>query len=126
MTADAGFRKRRKLFLTEGSLTAYSGEPATLCGPICECFIKNVIDWCSWVNTDIVLTSKFADHDLVSCEAGVPPGVAIEFNLFRNKPNIAIDCFDSGNSTDYKFIIKSAYLHCPIGRYIFIFKAKVC
>ena len=45
---DAGFKKRQKQFLTERSTTVYSGKPVTLCGPIY--------------------------HDLISCEAGVPPG----------------------------------------------------
>ena len=87
LAADAGFRKRQKLFLTENS-TVYSGEAATLCGPIY--------------------------HDLITCEAGVPPGIAIDLTLYRNKPQIAIDSFDS--SPNYVFKVKSAYLHCPIGR----------
>ena len=88
MSADAGFRKRQKLFLTEGSTTAYSGEAATLCGPVY--------------------------HDLITCEAGVPPGIAIDLTLYRNKPEIAIDSYDP--SPKYVFKIKSAYLHCPIGK----------
>ena len=48
MPQDSGFKKRRKMFLKEGSATVYSGEPVTLCGPIY--------------------------HDLISCEAGVCPG----------------------------------------------------
>ena len=126
MKADAGFKKRRRLFLTEGSLDAYSGEPATLCGPICELLlILSFIGFKRLIVTYAILIPKFTDHDLVSCEAGVPPGVSIEFNLFRNKPSIAIDCLDSPNAIDYKFIIKSAYLHCPIGRYYLISKTKV-
>ena len=47
-------------------------------------------------------------------EAGIPPGIAIDLNLFRNKPEIAIDSYDAG-TPDYVFNIKNALLHCPIG-----------
>ena len=48
LSVDAGFKKRQKEFLKENSTTVYSGEAVTLCGQIY--------------------------HDLISCEAGVPPG----------------------------------------------------
>ena len=48
LAADAGFRNRQKVFLQEQSSTVYSGDPVTFYGPIY--------------------------HDLISCEAGVPPG----------------------------------------------------
>ena len=41
-------------------------------------------------------------------------GVAIDLSLFWNKSEIAIDSYDAG--ADYIFNIKSALLHCPIGR----------
>ena len=34
LAADSGFKKRMKLFLNEGSSTVYSGEAATMCGPV--------------------------------------------------------------------------------------------
>ena len=34
VAADSGFKKRMKLFLKEGSSTVYSGEAATMCGPV--------------------------------------------------------------------------------------------
>ena len=48
LAADSGFKKRMKAFLKEGSSTVYSGEAVTFCGPIY--------------------------HDLISCDAVVPPG----------------------------------------------------
>ena len=50
LSVDAGFKKRQRLFLNEGSQTVYSGEAVTLCGPIY--------------------------HDLISCEGcrTVQPG----------------------------------------------------
>ena len=34
LAADSGFKKRMKLFLKEVSSTVYSGEAATMCGPV--------------------------------------------------------------------------------------------
>ena len=47
--------------------------------------------------------------------AGVPPGLEIDLSLWRNKPEIAIDCFDSG-TPDYVFNIKNCLLHVPVGK----------
>ena len=42
-------------------------------------------------------------------------GIGVDISLYRNKPEIAIDQFDS-TSVDYVVNIKSALLHCPIGK----------
>ena len=47
--------------------------------------------------------------------AGVPPGLEIDLSLWRNKPEIAIDCFDNG-TPDYVFNIKNCLLHVPVGK----------
>ena len=43
-------------------------------------------------------------------------GVTIDISLHRNRPEIAIDSYDASGTPDYIFKIKSAMLHCPIGR----------
>ena len=42
-------------------------------------------------------------------------GIGVDISLYRNKPEIAIDQFDS-TSVDYVVNIKSALLHCQIGK----------
>ena len=58
LSVDAGFKKRQKEFLKENSTTVYSGEAVTLCGQIY--------------------------HDLISCEAGVPPGKIVIQTFMKN------------------------------------------
>ena len=58
LSVDAGFKKRQKEFLKENSTTVYSGEAVTLCGQIY--------------------------HDLISCEAGVPPGKIVVQTFMKN------------------------------------------
>ena len=45
--------------------------------------------------------------------AGVPPGIVVKLELWRNKDELLIDCFDA--SPDVKIIIEKAHLHVPIG-----------
>ena len=57
LASDMGFTDRQKRFLKEGSATVYSGNPATFCGPFY--------------------------HDLISCDAGVPPGkIKVKMHIF--------------------------------------------
>ena len=125
--ADLGFKKRMKLFLKEGSVTAYSGEAAMLCGPIyhdlisCEgATILLLLSTISmsiqiWLSAQRFVTMLKSKNIVVLFVAGVPPGISITLNLYRNKPEIAIDVFD-GSTPDYVFNIKNALLHVPIGK----------
>ena len=45
--------------------------------------------------------------------AGIPPGIALKIELWRNKDESAVDSFDA--APDAKIIIESAKLHIPIG-----------
>ena len=130
LAADSGFRKRNGLFLKEGSSTVYSGEAVTLCGPIyhdlisCEgattilCFVFSLSLAYLYLRESQILKVRISKDIIVvvSCKAGVPPGVSIDLSLYRNKPEIAIDSYDTNGTPDYIFKIKNALLHCPIGR----------
>ena len=45
--------------------------------------------------------------------AGVPPGIEIKLELWRNKDEVMVDCLDA--DPDAKIIIVEAHLHVPIG-----------
>ena len=45
--------------------------------------------------------------------AGIPPGIALKIELWRNKDQSAVDSLDA--APDSKIIIESAKLHIPIG-----------
>ena len=57
LAADSGFKKRMKLFLKEGSSTVYSGEVATICGPVYH-------DLISCQGTAIILTFLYSILDI--------------------------------------------------------------
>ena len=112
--ATGGFKKRMKLFLKEGSSTVYSGEAVTMYGPVYH-------DLISCQGTAIILVFLYSILGIAQISqfifksnkimvglsiARVSPGLAIDLNLWRNRPEIAIDCFDSG-TLDYVFNIKS-------------------
>ena len=45
--------------------------------------------------------------------AGIPPGIIVKVELWRNKDEFMVDCFDA--APDAKIVIESAKLHVPIG-----------
>ena len=46
--------------------------------------------------------------------AGIPPGIVVKLELWRNKMELLIDCFDA--DPDVLIIIEKALLHVPIGQ----------
>ena len=46
--------------------------------------------------------------------AGIPPGIVVKLELWRQKNELLIDCFDA--SPDATVIIEKALLHVPIGQ----------
>ena len=45
--------------------------------------------------------------------AGIPPGIVVKLELWRNKDELMIDSFDG--SPDAKIVIENIHLHVPIG-----------
>ena len=64
----------------------------------------------------LIYSFDFLDQNLIAYEAdvqlGVPFDVTIEPNLFKNKPEMVVDCLD------LDITIRTAYLHFPIDIHI--------